>query len=109
MADVPRLTDPEWQAIARILPPGREMATRHADRTIAEALLYAEAAGCSLEDVPAEYLIPSRTLRTRLMRWRADGTWPLLLAAGAGAVERFRRELEESEDLLTQLARVSGW
>jgi len=64
MEHVPRLTDAEWQVIAGVLPPGRGMITRHDDRAVAEAILYTVAAYCSLEDVPSEYLIPARSLRT---------------------------------------------
>lgn len=110
MEHIPRLTADEWQAIERVLPPGRAMAGRHADKAVTECFVYAAAADCSLEDVPAAYLVPSRTLRTREARWAADSTLPVLLAAAAaaGAIERFKRELDDNCPM-SVLARMHGW
>ena len=75
-----------------------------------EALLYCEAARCSLEGVPHQYGIGCRTLRTRQARWRQDGTWPKLIDCGAAAIARMRREIYNGkEDLLAESARVFGW
>jgi transposase len=109
MPPIPRLTSGEWRQIAPILPPGKQMRSRHRDRDVVTALLYAEAARCSLELVPAQYGIGFRSLSTRRLRWRADGTWPRLLEAGEPAIVRMRRELVDPEDLLERCARVFGW
>jgi transposase len=110
MEAIPRLTSTEWRLIKSILPPGRSTRRRHDDRAIVDALFYCEAVRCSLEGVPHQYNIRSRTLRTRQSRWRSDGTWPRLLATGEPAIARMRREINYGqEDLLAECARVFGW
>ena len=110
MEAVPRLTSAEWRVIKLILPPGKQTRRRHEDRAVVDALFYCEAARCSLEGVPHQYKIGCRALRTRQSRWRADGTWPKLLAAGDPAIARMRREIYNGqEDLLAECARVFGW
>jgi transposase len=109
MPAIPHLTADEWRRIAPILPAGKQMRSRLSDRTVIEALLFTVAARCSIERVPHEFGVSSRTLRTRQSRWRADGTWPRLLEAGGPAIARMRRALVDPEDLLERCAKIFGW
>jgi transposase len=105
---VPKLTAGEWKQIAAVLPVGRAMRQRHDDRDVVSALFYAEAMYCSLEDVPHQYGIGFKTLRTRQARWKLDGTWPRVLDRGAAAIARMRRDIGQ-DDLMQQLAEACGW
>jgi transposase len=109
MAIVSRLTNTEWRLLAALLPGGRQMRSRLADRTVITALFHCLAADIALEHVPHEFGIGARTLRTRQSRLKADGAWPRLVEAGGPAIERMRRELVDPEDLLERCARVFGW
>jgi transposase len=105
---IPRLTSAEWRSIAPVLPTGKAMRQRHDDRDVVDALFYAEAMHCSLEDVPRAYGIGCRALRTRQGRWREAGIWAKLLDRGETAIARMRREIGK-DDLLEQCAKVFGW
>jgi transposase len=108
MEAVPRLTASEWQLIKPILPTGRAMRQRHADRSVINALLYAEALKISVEQVPAAYGVAAWSLRTRRSRWQAAGVWPEILNRGAPAIERMRSEIG-ADCILAEAARIFGW
>ena len=102
------LTEREWRSIAAVLPTARRMKGRHDDRAIVGALLFAEAEGISVEAVAPRCGINIWTLRSRVLRWKANGVWPKLMARGQPAVRRMRNEIGAG-DLLTQLAEACGW
>ena len=99
MDHIAKLTDAEWQLIAPILPRCKAMRGRHDDRSVIDAIFFTLAARRSIEGVPSGYGVGSRSLRTRVSRWRADGTWPRLLDTGRSAIERMRDELDRDEPL----------
>ena len=55
MEPVPHLTASEWRQIEPVLPAGKAARHRHDDRAVVDALLYCQAARCSLEAVPDQY------------------------------------------------------
>lgn len=88
-----RLSDEQWNLLAPLLPtPARTGRPRSDERRVLEAILYVLGTGCRWQDLPSEYGTPS-TVRQRLRRWDADGTWDLVrqtLLTSLDAQEKLR-------------------
>src|SRR3954454_4536732 len=88
---VPRLTDGEWQTLARQIPRPKAGPTPRHDRGICDALVYSRAADCSIESLPPAYP-PAMSIRTRLQRWQRTGVLRKIIEAAAPAIERVKSE-----------------
>lgn len=83
-----RLTDAEWEVLARLLPPersGRAGRPWRCHRWALDGLCWWLATGAAWRDLPAEYQ-PWQTIYERYARWQKDGTWDALLEALQGAL-----------------------
>jgi transposase len=89
-----RLTDGEWAVIRRVLPPQRPGPRRKNDRETVTALLFAQAAGVSLDSLPVGFLNP-HSLRNTMQRWRARGELEAVMRAGEPAMQRMRRQYQQ--------------
>ena len=85
------LTDAEWHRIERILPQPKRGCGRRDDRAMVEALLDLEARPVTAQEAAEGHGLKPGALRTRLSRWRKDGTLAQLREVAAGALERDRR------------------
>ena len=104
------INDVEWQALEPLMPSrGGRGKQRLDDRPIVSALLFVEAGGCCLENLPDAYGNRS-TVRSRRRVWASNGTLAKIREAGRPAVTRMRRQLADDQaDLMTRLARLHGW
>ena len=95
MARYLKLTDSEWQAIQPHLPAQRSGPRRQNDRETVTAILFALAAGVSLDSLPDCGFPNPLSLRTTVQRWRARGELDAVLQAGQPAQERMQRQYEQ--------------
>jgi transposase len=75
------LTDVQWAAIERFLPPEKGAMGRPAKphRPVVEGIIYRYRAGIPWRDLPVDFG-PWQTVWKRHHRWSADGTWDRVLA-----------------------------
>lgn len=91
MANVPRLTDAQWELIGPLLPlhPIRSDRRGHPwvdDRACADGVLWILKTGARWKDLPAGY--PSyATCWRRLHLWSHTGTWDRILAVLLGKLD----------------------
>lgn len=82
------LSDEEWLAVARFIPPERETGAerRTSMRAVVNAALYRLRSGCPWRLLPREF--PHwRTVYGYLRQWQSDGTWK--------QIERARRDVRK--------------
>ncbi|MGJ6969688.1 IS5 family transposase [Streptosporangium sp. G11] len=73
------MSDEEWQAIKRLMPwpawlhgnGGRP--EKYCRRLIMDAIRYVVDNGCTWRNLPADFLVPWRTIHAIFTRWRTDG------------------------------------
>ena len=85
------LTDDEWALIQPTLPVPKRGPKRPQDRIVCAGLLFARAAGVSLESLPIGFP-DARFMRTTEARWRRDGTLQRLFEIGAPVMARMDRQ-----------------
>jgi transposase len=71
------LTDAEWDAVRRLLPPRKPLgATRKTPmRAVINAIFYRLRSGCAWRMLPHDFP-PWRTVYGYFRQWQQDGTWP---------------------------------
>lgn len=84
MTPIPRrheLTDEQWEKLEPLLPPQKPHTGRPSKdhRTIVNGILWILKTGAQWEDLPERYC-PSKTVSSRLYRWRRAGIWDRVLA-----------------------------
>jgi len=79
------LTDEQWQAITRLIPPakggGRPRSVNM--REVLKALFYLARTGCAWRMLPKDYP-PKDTVYTYFKKFRDDGTWKRIHVARNG-------------------------
>jgi transposase len=84
MSPTPRrheLTDEQWEKLEPLLPPQKPRTGRpnKDHRTIINGILWILKTGAQWEDLPERYG-SSKTVSSRLYRWRKAGVWDKVLA-----------------------------
>jgi transposase len=84
MTPIPRrheLTDEQWEKLEPLLPPQKPRTGRPSKdhRTVINGILWIRKTGAQWEDLPECYG-PSKTVSSRLYRWRKAGIWEKVLA-----------------------------
>jgi Putative transposase of IS4/5 family (DUF4096) len=76
LAGMPRLTEPQWEQICRILPRYQFQARRKVGepRLIVEAMLWMMETGSSWREIPARFG-PWSSIAEHYYRWCKDGRW----------------------------------
>lgn len=81
LAALPDLTDARWNRIVPLLPPDAATGRPAQDaRTALAGIVWIVQHGAAWSDLPAAFGSP-QTVNRRYHRWRADGTWDLIIAA----------------------------
>lgn len=77
------LTDAEWEAVRRLLPPQRPPTgrPRRDHRTVLAGVLWVLGTGSSWRDLPKEEFGPWQTVYDRYSRWREEGLWQRIIDA----------------------------
>jgi putative transposase len=70
------MTDAQWQAITRLIPPAKEGGrSREVDmRSLVNSIFYLVRTGCAWRMLPKEYP-PWQTVYYYFARFKKDGTW----------------------------------
>lgn len=86
------LTDAQWAAVRRLLPPpGPRGRPRADDRRTLDGILYVLRNGCRWQDLPRHYGDPVTCWR-RFVRWEADGTWERIWRALLAIMDPLARQ-----------------
>ncbi len=110
------LTDAEWQAVQRVLPPRRDGGRgrpRADDRRILDGILYVLRNGCRWQDLPASFG-NAVTYWRRFVEWEANGTWEhiwraLLAVMDPPARKAWALAFLDSRYVPTKPGRRYGW